>query len=403
MANITQAVILAGGRGTRLGALTDRLPKPMIAVHDRPFIEYVVEMLRDAGIERILFLLGYLPDTIVRHFGDGSTLGVSIDYSITTGEDETGTRLRHVRERLDSEFLLTYCDNYWPVPLAALEGAFSRAHARGMLTVYRNTDAYTRDNVRVAGDRVVVYDKSRTQPELHGVDIGFGVFKRSVVDLIPTGGNPSFEASVYPRLVADGDLAAFETDHRYYSIGSAERLPLTQHFLRREKTVLVDRDGTLNVCMPRGTYVTGPDEWEWIPGVCESLARLTAAGYRIVVVTNQPGIARGAFGQGDMESIHTRMIADAANAGARIDAVLVCTHGWDDGCGCRKPQPGLLFEAQRRFSLDLSRTPFIGDDDRDAAAAERAGSPFYRVGRGQTLPAVVDHLLEGERSFVSAF
>jgi D-glycero-D-manno-heptose 1,7-bisphosphate phosphatase len=104
----------------------------------------------------------------------------------------------------------------------------------------------------------------------------------------------------------------------------------------------------------------------------------------------------------ELNGIHARMTAEAAAAGARIDAVLACTHGWDDGCACRKPQPGLLFEAQRRFSLDLPRTPFIGDGDRDASAAERAGAPFYRVGASESFPAIVDHLLTGEQSFLNA-
>ena len=101
---IRQAVILAGGRGTRLGHLTDRLPKPMVDIGGRPFIEYVVGMLRDVGIERITFLLGYLPDVIVQHFGDGSAFGIAIDYAISPVDDESGTRLRKARARLDPAF-----------------------------------------------------------------------------------------------------------------------------------------------------------------------------------------------------------------------------------------------------------------------------------------------------------
>jgi histidinol-phosphate phosphatase family protein len=402
VSKIRQAVILAGGRGTRLGALTDHRPKPMVEIGGRPFIEYIVEMLRDAGIERIVFLLGYLSDVVVNHFGDGSAFGVAIDYAISGVDDESGTRLRKARARLDPAFLLLYCDNYWPLDLPALQRTFDGGACRGLLTVYRNTDAYTRDNVRIVDGRIVLYDKSRTSPDLAGVDVGFGIFERDVLDLLPAAGNPSFEATVYPQLVAAGGLASFVTDHRYYSVGSVTRLPLTREFLRRRRTVLVDRDGTLNVRMPRGQYVTTTAEWQWLPGTREALGRLTAAGYRIIVITNQPGVARGALSQADLESIHMLMKAEAAAAGASIDAVLTCMHGWGDGCACRKPEPGMLFEAQRHFSLDLSRTPFIGDDDRDAAAAERAGSPFYRVGSGHALPTIVDHLLEGERSFRNA-
>lgn len=400
--DVRQAVILAGGRGTRLGHLTALLPKPMITIHGRPFIHYLVEMLQEQGIRRILLLLGYRAEPIVQYFGDGSDFGIEIAYAISSPEDETGTRLRNVVNRVDARFLLTYCDNYWPMRLDEMCAAYEAATCPAMLTVYRNHDNYTRDNVRIASGRVTIYDKSRTAAGLRGVDIGFGIFERSVLEAIPTGGNPSFETTVYPRLVAEGNMAAFETDHRYYSIGSLERLPLTEEFLRRRKTILVDRDGTLNVRMPKAQYVTSWDHWQWIPGSLDSLVALSSAGYRIVVVTNQPGVARGALTQEQLDAIHERMISDAEEAGANIDAVLACTHGWDEGCDCRKPRPGLLFEAQRRFSLDLTRTPFIGDDERDEHAARAASAPFLPVTDSTPLASVVGRLLKGDISLASA-
>jgi D-glycero-D-manno-heptose 1,7-bisphosphate phosphatase len=397
---IRQAVILAGGRGMRLRPLTDRLPKPMAPIGGRPFIEYVVEMLRDQGIEEVLFLLGYLPEAIVDHFGDGSRFGLRIGYDVAPVDDETGARLRRIGDRVDPTFLLTYADNYWPAAVGKLAEAYRACGCPAMLTVYRNCDAYTRDNVRVENGRIAVYDKSRTLPELAGVDIGFGVFDAAVLDLIPAGGNPSFEATVYPQLVQAGRLAAFETDHRYYSIGSIDRFPLTETFLERRKTILIDRDGTINARMPRARYVTRWEEWQWIDGAREALAALTAAGYRIIVITNQPGIARGALTTGGLEAIHAQMLREAAQAGGTIDAVFACPHGWDEGCDCRKPAPGLLFEAQRRFNFDLTRSIFIGDDERDGIAATAAGARFVRVSDEYTIAAAVGDLLQGERALV---
>lgn len=397
-----QAVILAGGRGSRLRPLTDTLPKPMIPFHGRPFLEYLVEMLRAQGIERILLLLGYLPDPIVAHFGDGSRFGVRIEYAASPSEDETGTRLRNARDRIDPTFLFMYCDNYWPLDLSALARTYGSAGRPALITVYRNRDGYTRDNVRVAAGLVSAYDKSRASAGLAGVDIGFAIFDRCVLDRIPAEGNPSFEQAVYPQLVRDGALAAFVTDHRYYSVGSHERLPRTEAFLLRRKTLLVDRDGTLNVRMPRARYVTSWAEWEWIPGTLEALASLASAGYRVAVITNQPGIARGAMTREQLDSVHERMRAEVALAGGRIDAIFVCPHGWDEGCECRKPAPGLLFEAQRRLDLDLTLTPFVGDDDRDGLAAEAAGAHFIRVTDAEPFAFAVDKLLRGERPLVSA-
>lgn len=376
-----QAVILAGGQGTRLRPLTDHTPKPMIEFDGRPFVEFIVEQLKDQGFTRILFLLGYLADKVVDHFGDGSRFGIAIEYSVSPVENDTGARLRLVRDRLEPCFLLLYCDNYWPMPFARMWAQYREKGVLAQVAVYGNKDGYTRSNLRVNRDSglIEVYDKSRSAPDLAGVDIGFLLLRREVMDLIPAEGNPSFETSVYPTLVERRQLAAFETDHRYYSVGSHERLPLTRRFLQRHKTVLLDRDGTLNVRMPQAQYVCDWSQWRWLPGALEALAILAARGYRAILISNQPGLARGALSKETLDGIHDRMQAEALAAGGRIDAIYYCPHNWNDGCECRKPRPGLLYQAQRDFDLDLSRVPFFGDDDRDGEAANAADAPFVKV------------------------
>ena len=393
-----QAVILAGGRGTRLAPLTDTMPKAMIRFHGRPFLEYLIEMLREQGFERVLLLLGYLPDQIIEHFGDGKDFGLRIEYQVSPVDDETGTRLRRARPRLDPQFLLLYCDNYWPMDFSCLWATYLAAGCKALVTVYDNEDGYTRDNLLIGGDgRVALYDKARTAPGLKGVDIGFLILDRSILELLPDDGNPSFEAVTYPLLVRNRELAAFVTGHRYYSVGTHARLPSTDAFLARPRMVLLDRDGTLNVRMPPAQYVRSWREWTWLPGALRALTKLTAAGYGIAIVTNQPGIARGALTLADLEAIHQRMIEEASAASARIDAVYYCPHNWDEGCTCRKPKPGLLFRAQKDFNLDLSRTCFIGDDDRDGEAAAAAGARFVKVDDEFRIEAAVASLM-AERS-----
>ena len=107
-------MILAGGRGTRMRPLTDTRPKPMVEFHGRPFLEYMIEMLRDQGFERVLLLLGHLPEVIQEHFGDGSGFGVEIDYSVSGADDLTVSRIQARRGTPRRRFLLLYCDNYWP-------------------------------------------------------------------------------------------------------------------------------------------------------------------------------------------------------------------------------------------------------------------------------------------------
>jgi histidinol-phosphate phosphatase family protein len=184
---------------------------------------------------------------------------------------------------------------------------------------------------------------------------------------------------VYPWLAKRRQLRAYVTDHRYYSVGSHERLPSTENFLVRQPTIILDRDGVLNKKPARAHYVRGWDEFEWLPGAKEALRMLHEAHYRVIIISNQAGIGRGAMTRADLTDIHERMKAEAAVVGGRIDAIYYCPHDWEEGCECRKPKPGMLFEAQHDFNLDLSRTLLIGDDERDAQAAEAAGCPGVLV------------------------
>lgn len=392
MPGVTQAVILAGGRGTRLAPLTDTRPKPLIEIGGRPFIDHLLMMLRDQGITRVVMLLGYRAQMIIDHLGDGARFGLEISHSVTPEVDETGQRLRRAGELLDPEFLMMYCDNYWPLPLARLWRSYKGSGAPMQITIYDNEDGYTRDNVRVEDGLVTVYDKSRTAPALKGVDIGYAILQRGLLDRLPDG-NPSFEASLYPALVAERKLAAYVTGHRYYSIGGHARLPLTETFFARLPTVILDRDGVLNMRMPRAEYVRSWADWQWKEGALDALARFARAGWRVIVVTNQAGIARGAMTESDLAAIHERMCADASAAGGRIDAIYHCPHGWDEGCSCRKPKPGMLFQAQRAFDLDLSRVSFVGDDERDGQAAEAAGCRFVPANDDMPLSEIADQII----------
>jgi D-glycero-D-manno-heptose 1,7-bisphosphate phosphatase len=219
-----------------------------------------------------------------------------------------------------------------------------------------------------------------------------------VLELLPEQ-DELVEQALYPRLAERRQLAAHVSDHRYYSVGSLERLPATERFLARRHAVILDRDGVLNRRPPRAEYVTRPDEFEWLPGAREALALLKETGHTVIVVTNQAGIARGAMTEADLEEIHERMRAEAGGA---VDRIYRCPHGWDEGCECRKPAPGMLFQAQRDFDLDLTRTPFIGDDERDREAAEAAGCPSILVSERQSLLDVVRALVAGRAQVLAS-
>jgi len=138
------------------------------------------------------------------------------------------------------------------------------------------------------------------------------------------------------------------------------------------KVILLDRDGIIN--QDSLHYIKSVDEFIILPGSLESIARLTRAGYRIGVATNQSGVARGFYTFDELNAIHNKMIQAVEAAGGKIDAIEYCPHMPDSGCGCRKPAPGMLLALAKRFECNLDNVPFIGDRVSDIEAAEAAGA-----------------------------
>lgn len=352
----------------------------MVAFHGRPFLEYLINQLRSEGIRKILILGGYLSEKITDHFGDGRNFGVQIDYSISPVETETGLRLRNAYQKLDSEFLLLYCDNYCPLPLAKMYDSFKASESEALFAVYANRDGYTKNNVFFdSAAKVLTYDKTRQTKDLNGVEIGYAFIKKQVINNDMPAGNVSFEATVYPELVKRKSLSCYATEHRYYSVGSIERLPLTEKFLSFPKVVFLDRDGVLNQKPPKADYVKKWEEFTWLPGAIEALQLLKKAGYKLMLISNQPGIGRNIMTEADLADIHQRMQASLKKYDATIDHIYYCPHAWDAGCDCRKPKAGMLFQAQKEHHLDLTKTYFVGDDERDLIAGNTAGCPTCQI------------------------
>jgi len=149
------------------------------------------------------------------------------------------------------------------------------------------------------------------------------------------------------------------------------------------KLVILDRDGTIN--HDSDHYIKSTDEWRPIDGSLEAIARLTQAGYRVVVATNQSGIARGLFDSSTLIAIHDKMQRAVAQAGGRIDAFFFCPHAADSACECRKPRPGMLKEIARRFNHSLADAYMVGDAQRDLDAAAAAGAKPVLVLTGKGL------------------
>jgi D-glycero-D-manno-heptose 1,7-bisphosphate phosphatase len=296
--------------------------------------------------------------------------------------------------------MLLYCDNYWPIDFEKMWEKYTKSNAMALVTVYKNNDNYTKNNLRIGDeDLIEVYDKTRNEPNLKGVDIGFFILRNELIDLIPEG-NFNFEKIIIPKLIIDRQIIAYPTEHRYYSVGSHERLKLTEEFLENRKFIILDRDGVINKKAPKSTYVTKWLEWEWIKGSKEAIVKLKKAGFKIIIVTNQAGIARGIMTSADLELIHTKMILELKEFGGGIDKIYYCPHSWNDNCECRKPKPGMLFEAQREFHLNLNNTWFVGDDERDELAGKAAGMKTFLInGDNGLLNFVNTQILDSVESY----
>lgn len=214
--------ILAGGFGTRLGALTRDVPKPMIPIGGRPYLERVIESFARCELRDIVLLTGHRAEVVEAHFGDGAAFGVRIAYSRETEPLGTGGAIREARSLLGERFVMTYGDvlRYFDY------GRFVNVHDQPCLAVYPRRDA---GNADVAGDRVIRFDKR--VPELPFIDAGFSLMPSSVIDMIPSTGPCSFEEVIFSRLAAERRLACEVVDLDFFDIGTPEELARTMREL----------------------------------------------------------------------------------------------------------------------------------------------------------------------------
>jgi NDP-sugar pyrophosphorylase family protein len=230
---IKQVIMPAGGRGERLKPLTDILPKPLIPVCSKPFIDYLLGFLSKNGIEEVVLLTGYLAEKLENYVGDCSKYNLKVRCIRGPAEWETGARIRSARDFADDIFFMMYSDNYLQVKLEDIENFYNKYKTLGFLTMYDNHDKITKNNVLVKDDFVLQYDKSRTAPNLNAVDIGATILKKEVFDLMPEG-NYNFEAVMYPKLVEIKQLVGYVTDKRHYNIDNMEKLKTFEAFVKEK-------------------------------------------------------------------------------------------------------------------------------------------------------------------------
>jgi len=225
-----QAVILAGGLGTRLWPMTQAVPKPMVPVAGSPYLEHQLRLLAEQNIRDILLLTGYLGEQIEECFGDGARLDLRISYSREPSPLGTGGALRHAREQLEDAFLIIYGDSYLPIDYRAAFDRLLDTGAEGVIVVYDNRlgDTSVKSNIDLDGRGYISRYEKDSPDRLSFVEAGVLAFRRSVVDWMPGEGPVSLEKEIFPKLIGQGRLAGLVTTQRFYDIGTPERLAVIE-------------------------------------------------------------------------------------------------------------------------------------------------------------------------------
>lgn len=231
-----QAVILAGGLGTRLRPLTEQIPKVMVPVSGKPFLLHLLEFLRSQGIDDVVLCIGYLGERVKVFFGEGESLGLRIRYS---EEKETllgtGGALKQAQDLLKDHFFVINGDTYLPVDYSELERAFLRRGKKALMVVYENQkDTGVKNNVELDDDLMVIrHDKESLNSSLKYVEAGILALRQEALDLIREGCSVSLEKGLYPTLIQQGELATYVTKQRFYDIGTPEQQRIFEEFLKR--------------------------------------------------------------------------------------------------------------------------------------------------------------------------
>ncbi len=224
-----QCVILAGGRGQRMRPATDSVPKCLLPVAGRPFVDWQLDWLAAEGIDRVVYSIGYLGHLVRRHVGTGHRSGLEVEY-VDEGDHPLGTagalRLAIDQGRLDDTFSVLYGDSYLTIQLLAVEAEFARRGAPVLMTVYRDEEHLERPNVVFEDGMVTRYEKGLADPppEMRYVDYGLSVWHRRVVEEMVPPGEAADLATLFNVLSRTGRLAGFEATERFYEIGSPDGL-----------------------------------------------------------------------------------------------------------------------------------------------------------------------------------
>jgi NDP-sugar pyrophosphorylase family protein len=223
--------LLAGGLATRLRPITENIPKALVEVSGRPFIDHQLELLRDNGIRHVVLCVGYLGEMLRDHLGDGSRFGMHLDYAFDGPKLlGTGGAIRRALPMLGETFWVMYGDSYMDIDYRAVLAAFEQSGAEGLMTVLRNDNRWDRSNVVFENGTLLRYDKRNQTADMRYVDYGVALLRSSAVERLPIDAVSDL-ADLYRDMVAGGRMVGYEVTRRFYEIGSPQGLRETQEYL----------------------------------------------------------------------------------------------------------------------------------------------------------------------------
>jgi len=430
-----RVIIMAGGRGTRIASIRDDIPKPMIQICGKPILQYQIENLRSSGLTDITLVIGHLGEVIKNYFGDGSQLGVKLSYFAEIEPLGTAGALLKMPE-LSKDFLLLCGDIIFDIDFYRFIAFHKQHDALASLMSHPNSHPY--DSSLLVTEMVppsklgdlpfdshrVIHWFNKEDERLYyknRVNAGIQIISPKLLEqakymLISKNGflpdKIDLDRDVLKPNIESAKLYAYDTTEYIKDMGTPERYYETEYDIQngklcarnltvKQKAIFLDRDGTINRI---NGFITKPEQFELIPGAAEAIKQINHSNYLVIVITNQPVIARGDCSFEELQIIHNKMETDLGQSGAFIDGLYFCPHHPDKGfmgeraeykcdCDCRKPKIGLLMQAAKDFNIDISQSIMIGDAESDMVAGTVAGcKDCIRVSENYTLKHAIDNL-----------
>lgn len=403
-----KAVILAGGKGTRLGHLTKDIPKPMVPLLGKPLVEYQVNLLKRYGFDEIIFIVNHLGSAIEDHFKDGSDFGIPISYFHESEPLGTVGGVKEIEDKLTEDFLVLYGDVMMEMDLDKLIHFHQEKNSEATLVVHPNDHPYDSDLVELDDESRVVKVWPKPHPEdfrYHNmVNAAAYIFSPSVFKYLEKGKKADFGKNIFPTIYNKVRMFGYNTPEYLKDMGTPDRLEQVEQDIKsrkvkrrslaqKQKAIFLDRDGVLNYDTD---LIHRPEDFTLYDFTAEAVKKINTSDYLSVVTTNQSVVARNLTTIEGLGEIHKKMETELGNAGAKLDAIYYCPHHPHGGypgenpkykieCDCRKPKPGMINQASAAFNIDPAESYMIGDSERDMGAGRAAGCTTIGVMTGHGL------------------